>query len=129
MGCPYEPSLLFSIFKSSKNGGLILDPHLSIFGVPKNAQKAVRAEISGGLGRGPKKGTPSRVPKSGILQLFITFELGPRSHKGTPFRYHFGDLFSKKNEKRGFQKSAKNPVPKKHSERVPIGTPFEDKIF
>ena len=61
-----------------------------------------------GLGGGPKNGTPSRVPKSEILVLFITLELGPTSQKGTPFWLYFGDLFSQKNEKRGFQKRPKN---------------------
>ena len=61
-----------------------------------------------GLRGGPKNGPPSRGPKSEILPLFTTLELGPTSQKGTPFWCHFGDLFSKKNEKRGFQKSPKN---------------------
>ena len=61
-----------------------------------------------GPGGGPKNGTPSRAPKSEILLLFTTLELGPTSQKGTPFWSHFGDLFSQKNEKRGFQKSPKN---------------------
>ena len=93
--------------KSSKNGGLILDPHLSIFGVPKNTKKSIRAEFLG-FWREPKNGTPSRAPKSEILPLFTTLELGPTPQKGTPFWSHFGDLFSQKHEKKGFQKSPQN---------------------
>ena len=37
----------YFMFKSFKNGGLILDPHLSIFGVPKNAKKSIRALFLG----------------------------------------------------------------------------------
>ena len=47
-----------------------------------------------------------------ILPLFTTLELGPTSQKWTPFWVHFGDLFSQKNEKRGFQKRLKNQSPK-----------------
>ena len=64
------------------------------------------------LGGGPKNGPPSRAPKSEILLLFTTLELGPTSQKGTPFWSYFGDLFSQKNEKRGFQKRPKNQSPK-----------------
>ena len=46
------------------------------------------------------------------MLLFTTLELGPTSQKGTPFWVHFGDLFSKKNEKRGFQKRPENQSPK-----------------
>ena len=42
------------------------------------------------------------------MLLFITLELGPASQKGTPFWVYFGDLFSQKNEKRGFLKRPKN---------------------
>ena len=65
-----------------------------------------------GLGGGPKNGPPSRAPKSEILLLFTTLELSPTSQKWTPFWVHFGDLFSQKNEKRGFQKSPENQPPK-----------------
>ena len=65
-----------------------------------------------GLGGGPKNGPPSRGPKSEILQLFTTLELGPASQRGTPFWSHFGDLLCQKNEKRGFQKSLKNKFQK-----------------
>ena len=61
-----------------------------------------------GLGGGPKNGPPSRAPKSEILLLFTTLELGPTPQKGTPFWFYFGDLFSQKNEKRGFLKRPKN---------------------
>ena len=60
-----------------------------------------------GLGRGPKNGPPSRGAKSEILLLVSTFELGPTFQKGTPFRDHFGDPFSKK-------KKMKNGVPEKY---------------
>ena len=63
-----------------------------------------------GLGRGPKNGAPSRTPKSEILMLFTTLELGPTSQKGTPFWFHFGDLFGQKNEKSRFQKELKNQL-------------------
>ena len=46
------------------------------------------------------------------MPLFTTLELGPTSQKGTPFWSHFGDLFSQKNEKRGFQKRPQNQSPK-----------------
>ena len=42
------------------------------------------------------------------MLLFTTLELGPTSQKGTPFWVHFGDLFSQKNEKRGFQTRPQN---------------------
>ena len=83
--------------------------------VPQNPQKIDPRLIFGGLGGGPKNGTPSKTPKSEFLLLFTTLQQGPGSQKGTPFRYHFGDPFSQKNEKRGFQKRAKN--------RPPTGTP------
>ena len=54
-----------------------------------------------GIWRGAKNGAPSRAPKSEILLLFTTLELGPASQKGTPFWYHFGDLFCSKNKKGG----------------------------
>ena len=44
MGCPVVRD---SLFKSFENGGLILDPHLSIFGVPKNAKKSIWALFLG----------------------------------------------------------------------------------
>ena len=44
--------------------------------------------------------------------LFTTLELGSTSQKGGPFWYHFGDLFSQKKEKRGFQKRPQNQSPK-----------------
>ena len=87
-----------------------MDPPFEHFWGPQKSSKIDPCLILKGLGRGPKNGPPSRVPKSEILVLFITLELGPRSQKGTPFWSHFGDLFcqKKKNEKRGFQKSPKN---------------------
>ena len=48
------------------------------------------------------------APKCEILLLFTTLQLGPTSQKGTPFWFHFGDLFCQKNEKRGSQKSPKH---------------------
>ena len=75
---------------------------------PQKWQKIDPGRIFRGLGGGPKNGPPSRGPKSEILQLFTTLELGPTSQKGTPFWSHFGDLFCQKNEKRGFQKRTKN---------------------
>ena len=71
-----------------------------------------------GLGGGPKNGAPSRAPKSEILLLFITLELGPMPQKGTPFWSHFGDLFCEKNEKRGSRKVLKIST-KKHSKWGP----------
>ena len=65
-----------------------------------------------GLGGGPKNGAPSRFPKSEILLLFTTLELGPTSQKGTLFWSHFGDLLGQQNEKRGFQKDPKNQLQK-----------------
>ena len=75
---------------------------------PKSRPKSTERAFRRGLEKGPQKGTLSRTRKSEILLLFTTLELGPRSQKGTPFWSHFGDLFSQKNEKRGFQKSPKN---------------------
>ena len=72
---------------------------------PQKLSKIGLRRIFRGLGRGPKKGTPSRGPKSEILLLFITLELGPRSQKGTPFRGYFGELFSKKKQKMGVSKT------------------------
>ena len=89
--------------KSPKNR-----PPFHIFWDPTNPQKIDPRRIFRGLGRGPKKGTPSRGPKSEILPLFTTLELGPASQKGTPFWVYFGELFSQKNEKRGFLKRPKN---------------------
>ena len=79
---------------------------------PQKSQKSDQGRIFRGLGGGPKNGPPSRAPKSEILLLFTTLELGPTPQKGTPFWYYFGDLFSQKNEKRGFQKRPKNQSPK-----------------
>ena len=61
---------------------------------------------------GPENGAPSRAPKSEMLPLFTTLELGPASQKGTPFCSHFGDLLGQKHEKRGFQKDPKNQLQK-----------------
>ena len=83
--------------------------------VPQKSSKIDPRLIFWGLGGGPKNGTPSKTPKSEFLLLFTTLQQGPGSQKGTPFRYHFGDPFSQKNGKRGFQKRAKN--------RPPTGTP------
>ena len=82
-------------------------PPFHIFWDPTNPQKIDPRRIFRGLGRGPKKGPPSRGAKSEILQLFTRFELGPRCEKGTPFRDHFGEAFSPKKRKKG--------VPKKDS--------------
>ena len=109
MGCPVVRD---SFSKSFKNGGLILDPHLSIFGVPKIRKKIDPGRIFRGLGGGPKNGAPSRAPKNEILPLFTTLELGSTPQKGTPFWLYFGDLFCQKNEKRGFQKSPQNQFQK-----------------
>ena len=75
---------------------------------PQKSPKIDPGLIFKGLGGGPKNGAPSRAPKSEILPLFTTLELGPTSQKGTPFWVYFGELFSQKNEKRGFLKSTKN---------------------
>ena len=91
----------------SKNETKIYPPS-EHFGGPQKCSKIDPCRIFRGPERGPKNGTPSRAPKSEILLLFTTLELGPTSQKGTPFWSHFGDLFSQKNEKRGFQKSPKN---------------------
>ena len=50
--------------KSSKNGGLILDPHLSIFGVPKNPKKSIRAEFLGVL-----EGVLKMEPRPGLQKV------------------------------------------------------------
>ena len=42
------------------------------------------------------------------MLLVTTLELGTTPQKGTPFCLYFGDLFSQKNEKRGFQKRPQN---------------------
>ena len=75
---------------------------------PQKCSKIDSGFIFRGLGWGPKNGPPSSGPKSEILLLFTTLELGPTSQKWTPFWVHFGDLFSQKNEKRGFQKRSEN---------------------
>ena len=85
-----------------------IDPPFEHVWGPHKSSKSGPRLIFRGLGRGHKNGPPSRVPKSEILLLFTTLELGPASQKGTPFWSHFGDLFCQKNEKRGFQKSPKN---------------------
>ena len=84
----------------------------------QKSQKNDPGRIFRGLGGGPKNGAPSRAPKSEILLLFTTLELGPTSQKGTPFWSRFGDLFCQKNEKRGSRKVLKI-TPKKHSKWVP----------
>ena len=106
---PFGPKLdsKVGLKKSPKNRPQI-DPPFEHFWGPKKCSKIDPCLIFRGLGGGPKNGAPSRAPKSEILLLFITLELGPTSQKGTPFWSHFGDLFSQKNEKRGFQKSPKN---------------------
>ena len=84
-------------------------------GSPNRPQKLLKIDKSvfwRGLKKRPQKWTLSRIRKSEILPLFTTLELGPTSQKGTPFWSHFGDLFSQKNEKRGFQKRPKNQSPK-----------------
>ena len=78
----------------------------------QNVKKIDPGRIFKGLGGGPKNGAPSRAPKSEILLLFTALQLGPTPQKGTPFWLYFGDLFSQKNEKRGFQKRPKNQSPK-----------------
>ena len=87
-------------------------PPFKHFWGPQKCSKIDSGFIFRGLGGGPKNGPPSRGPKSEILLLFTTLELGPTSQKGTPFWLYFGDLFSQKNEKRGFQKRPKNQSPK-----------------
>ena len=79
---------------------------------PQKCSKIDPGLIFRGLGGGPKNGPPSRGPKSEILLLFTTLELGPTSQKGTPFWVHFGDLFSQNIEKRGFLKRPQNQSPK-----------------
>ena len=87
-------------------------PPFEHFWGPQKCSKIDPGLIFRGLGGGPKNGAPSRAPKSEILILFTTLQLGPTSQKWTPFWVHFGDLFSQKNEKRGFQKRPKNQSPK-----------------
>ena len=74
----------------------------------QKSQKIDPGRIFRGLGGCPKNGAPSKAPRCEILPLFTTLELGPTPQKGTPFWLYFGDLFSQKNEKRGFQKRPKN---------------------
>ena len=85
---------------------------LCAFWGPQKSSKIDPGLIFKGLGGGPKNGAPSKAPKTEIVLLFITLQLGPTSQKGTPFWSHFGDLFCQKNEKRGFQKRPKNQSPK-----------------
>ena len=92
----------------------------------QKSQKKDPGLIFKGLGGGPKNGAPSRAPKSEILPLFTTLELGPTSQKGTPFWSFFGDQFCQKNGKRGSRKVLKIN-PKKHSKWVPVGVPIGTK--
>ena len=78
----------------------------------QKSQKNDPGLIFKGLGGGPKNGTPSRAPKSEILQLFTTLELGPTSQKGTPFWSHFGDLFCQKKTEKGVPEKSSKSVPK-----------------
>ena len=81
--------------------GVSFETPICAFLGSQKSQKIDPGRIFKGLGGGPKNGAPSRAPKSEILQLFTTLELGPTSQKGTPFWSHFEDLFSqKKNEKK-----------------------------
>ena len=68
-------------------------PPFEHFWGPQKSLKIAPGRIFKGLGGGPKNGAPSRAPKTEILRLFTTLELGPMSQKGTPFRLDFGDLF------------------------------------
>ena len=61
VGCPV---VRYFILKSFKNGGLILDPHLSIFGVPKNAKKSIRA-----LFLGVSEGVLKMEPRPGLQKV------------------------------------------------------------
>ena len=103
----HRPSPFFH-FKIVQKWGSHFRPPSEHFWGPQKCSKIDPGLIFRGLGGGPKNGPPSRGPKSEILPLFTTLELGPTSQKGTPFWVHFGDLFSQKNEKRGFLKRPKN---------------------
>ena len=60
------------------------------------------------------------------MLLFTTLELGPTPQKGTPFWFYFGDLFSQKNEKRGFLKRPQNQFPKTIKMGPKLGGGFEE---
>ena len=93
-------------------------PPFEHFWGPQKCSKIDPGLIFRGLGGGPKNGPPSRAPKSEILLLFTTLELGPTSQKGTPFWSHFGDLFCEKTKKGGSRKGLKIS-PQKQSKWVP----------
>merc|ERR1712078_582005 len=97
-----------SLFKHIRKWGSHIFCYFVHFWGPKKSSKIDPGLIFRGLGGGPKNGAPSRAPKSEILLLVITLQLGPTPQKGTPFWSHFGDLFCQKNEKRGFRKRPKN---------------------
>ena len=108
------------------------DPPFEHFLGPQKASKSGPRRIFGGFGGGPKKGTPYRGPKIEILLLFTTFQLGPGSQKGTPFRDHVGKAPL---PIRGpvFPKIRKKGVPEKRSKKNPFlsffwGPHFETEI-
>ena len=88
-------------FKIVKKWGSHFRPPFEHFWGPQKSQKIDPGRIFRGLGGGPKNGAPSRAPKSEILQLFTTLELGPTLQKGIPFCLYFGDLFCQKKRKKG----------------------------
>ena len=112
MGCPHDRPSPFFLSQIVQKWGSHFRPPFEHFWGPQKCSKIDPGLIFRGLGGGPKNGPPSRAPKSEILLLFTTLELGPTSQKWTPFWVHFGDLFSQKNEKRGFLKSPQNQSPK-----------------
>ena len=79
---------------------------MSIFCVLKSFQNSTRADFVRALGRGLKKGAPSRVRKSEVLVLLTTLELGPLFQKGIPFLSNFGDMFFQNKRKKGVPESS-----------------------
>ena len=87
--------------QSSKNGGLILDPHLSIFGVPKNAKKSIRAEFLR-VSEGVLKMKPRpRLQKVRFCNYLLHLSWVQRFKKGPRFGAILGTYFVKKKRKKG----------------------------
>ena len=95
-----------SLVKHIRKWGSHIFCYFVHFWGPQKSSKIDPGLIFRGLGGGPKNGAPSRAPKSEILQLFTTLELGPTPQKGTPFWIHFGDLFCQKKRKKGVPEKA-----------------------
>merc|ERR1711990_257889 len=76
---------IFSQKRGSKKSSKNRPPFRAFFGT-QNSLKIDPRPIFEGSRTGSKKGSPSRVPKSEILLLFITLRQGPGSPKGAPFR-------------------------------------------